>query len=407
MGSLLLSSIMSRSCLLLVVLVTIIYIGHSVQGNGNNDGSEVNEDSSRVIANHADAKILRQDRSDRDKKNEAKTKGGKAKRRKDKKRQTRKGGRKPNKGRKKPKTSRKSKNNRQLQKERKARKQKQQRKAKKQKQLRKLRKSKRKNKKEKGRKAKERKTKQSTVTCPNTAVNTKCLENALMSLAYEKNQVTNYIKQAKRLDNHQNISSNKLTKKNEFESAAKHMLWAIGGNLSDPKCGQDTNDTKRRMQQQRDLTSSIANYNKLLNCSETIKEACDLDLKSDSYNHSDHSENMTLCRAYKKDFINVSKECQSAKDQANATLQCDCWARAAKDVIEIKKLKCETKEKQKFITKHKNDCNKAFGKCKRMEDDAIELIHKCMHDHSNEFIGQTAESLHAAAEASGRAEFQH
>merc|ERR1712179_221522 len=396
MGSLLLSSIMSRSCLLLVVLVTIIYIGHSVEGNGNNDGSEVNEDSSRVIANHADAEILRRERSDRDKKKEAKTKGGKAKRRKDKKRQTRKG-RKQNKGRKKPKTSRKSKNNRPLEKERKARKQKH---------LRKLRKSKRKNKKEKGRKARDRKTKQSTVTCPNSAVNTKCLENALMSLAYEKNQVTNYIKQAKRLDNHQNISSNKLTKKNEFESAAKHMLWAIGGNLSDPKCGQDTNDTKRRMQQQRDLTSSIANYNKLLNCSETIREACDLDLKSDSYNHSDHSENMTLCRAYKKDFINVSKECQSAKDQANATLQCDCWARAAKDVIEIKKLKCETKEKQKFITKHKNDCIKAFGKCKRMEDDAIELIHKCMHDHSNEFIGHTAESLHAAAEASGRAEFQ-
>merc|ERR1712179_741322 len=368
----------------------------SVQGNGNNDGSEENEDSSRVIANHADAKILRQDRSDRDKKNEAKTKGGKAKRRKDKKRQTRKG-RKPNKGRKKPKTSRKSKNNRQLQKERKARKQKQ---------LRKLRKSKRKNKKEKGRKAKERKTKQSTVTCPNTAVNTKCLENALMSLAYEKNQVTNYIKQAKRLDNHQNISSNKLTKKDEFESAAKHMLWAIGGNLSDPKCGQETNDTKRRAQQTRDLKSSIANYNKLKNCSAAIKEACDMSLQSDSYNHSDHSQNMTLCRTYKADFINASKECQSAKDQANATLQCDCWARAAKDVIEIKKLKCETKEKQKFITKHKNDCIKAFGKCKRMEDDAIELIHKCMHDHSNEFIGQTAESLHAAAEASGRAEFR-
>merc|ERR1712179_687437 len=281
------------------------------------------------------------------------------------------------------------------------------RKAKKQKQLRKLRKSKRKNKKEKGRKARDRKTKQSTVTCPNSAVNTKCLENALMSLAYEKNQVTNYIKQAKRLDNHQNISSNKLTKKNEFESAAKHMLWAIGGNLRDPKCGQDTNDTKRRMQQQRDLTSSIANYNKLLNCSETIKEACDLDLKSDSYNHSDHSENMTLCKKYKEDFINVSKECQSTKDQANATLQCDCWARAAKDVTEIKKLKCETKSKQNFVTKHKNDCIKAFGECKRMEDDAINLIHKCMHDHSNQFIGQTREGLQAAAESAGRAAYLH
>jgi len=405
MGSLLLSFIMRRSYLFLLVLVIIIYNCQSLEGNGNNDGSEVNEDSSRVLANHADEKLLRQERSDRDKKKEGKKNGGKFKRRENKRKETRKG-KKTNKGRKKPKTARKSKKNRQSKKVRKIRKQKQLEKSKKQKQLRKLRKSKRKNKKEKGRKAKGRKTKQSTVSCPNTAVNTKCLENALMSLAYEKNQVTNYIKQAKRLDNHQNISSNKLTKKNEFESAAKHMLWAIGGNLSDPKCGQDTNDTKRRMRQQRDLTSSIANYNKLLNCSETIKEACDLDLKSDSYNHSDHSENMTLCRAYKKDFINVSKECQSAKDQANATLQCDCWARAAKDVIEIKKLKCETKEKQKFITKHKNDCIKAFGSCKRMEDDAIELIHKCMHDHSNEFIGQTAESLHAAAETAGRAEFQ-
>jgi len=150
------------------------------------------------------------------------------------------------------------------------------------------------------------------------------------------------------------------------------------------------------------LHCKLQQTNKL---SETIREACDLDLQSDTYNHSDHSENMTLCRAYKADFIKVSKECQSAKDQANATLQCDCWARAAKDVTEIKKLKCETKEKQKFITKHKNKCIKASGSCKRMEDDAIELIHKCMHDHSNEFIGQTAEGLHAAAEAAGRAEF--
>ena len=90
----------------------------------------------------------------------------------------------------------------------------------------------------------------------------------------------------------------------------------------------------------------------------------------------------------------------------NATLQCDCWARAAKDVLIIKKLKCETKDKQKIVTKHKNDCIKAFGVCKKMEDEAIELIHTCMHDHSNELINQTAASLHAAAEKGGRAAFQ-
>merc|ERR1712142_1174945 len=334
MGSLLLSVTMSRSCFLLFFLTITIYTCQSVEGRLNDEASEMIENTLNEIANQVDKDILRYNRSAKKSKKQGK------KKRKNK-------GRKNNKGKKKTEGRKKTKGS--------------------------------KKKKTKQRKGKtiQRGTKQSSVSCPSTAVNTNCLENAMMSLAYEKNQVTNYIKQAKRLDNHQNISSNKLTKKNEFESAAKHMLWAIGGNLSDPKCGQDTNDTKRRAQQQRDLTSSIANYNKLINCSETIREACDLDLQSDSYNHSDHSENMTLCRAYKADFIKVSKECQSAKDQANATLQCDCWARAAKDVTEIKKLKCETKEKHKF-----------------------------MHDHSNEFIGQTAEGLHAAAEAAGRAEFQ-
>merc|ERR1712228_516914 len=91
--------------------------------------------------------------------------------------------------------------------------------------------------KRKSKKKNKNKNRQSSGSCTNE-VSTKCLENALISLAYEKNQVTNYIKQAKRLENHQKISTNKLNKNDEFQSAAKHMLWAIGGNLSDPKCGE-------------------------------------------------------------------------------------------------------------------------------------------------------------------------
>merc|ERR1711874_248970 len=379
MGSDLLAVMMSRSFLLCLVLGVTILAWHTVQGTYNPEGEEGIEEVSSNVLNQADGDILRNVRSaERKKKRNKKKTGKKIKRTKNKaklKKQLRKFRNKKNKGNVK-KSKRKLKDK----------------------------KSKEKKRKTKGQK---RRSKQSSVSCPSSAVNSACLENAMLSLAYEKNQVTNYIKQAKRLVNHLNISSNKLTKKDKFESAANHMLWAIGGNLSDPKCGQDTNDTKRRAQQTRDLKSSIANYNKLKNCSATIKEACDMSLKSDSYNHSVHSENMTRCRTYKADFIKVSKECQSTKDQANATLQCDCWARAAKDVLEIKKLKCETKSKQMFVTKHKNDCIKAFGECKRMEDDAISLIHKCMHDHSNQFIGQTREGLQAAAEAAGRAAFLH
>jgi len=253
-------------------------------------------------------------------------------------------------------------------------------------------------------------TKQSTLTCRTNAelrvVSDQCLEDAMLSLAYEKNQVTNYIKQGKRLENHGNIAANKLNKKDEFSSAAKHMLWAIGGNLSDPKCGMDTNDKTRQERLQRGLKDSLANYNKLLNCTNSIHEACDINLKNDTYNETEHAGKLTECRKYKKDFIKVSKECFSTKDQANATLQCECWAKAAKDVQIIKKLKCETKSKQKLVTTHKNNCIKAFSKCKKMEDEAIELIHVCMHDHSNEFINQTAQGLHEAAEKSGRAMLQ-
>jgi len=380
MGSLHFAAFMAGSSLLRIVLCITIIAWHSSEGKAGGEETEVHEAAYQQVSNDDDQKPSRNIRSTKSKKTKSgkpdrKTKGKRGSARREKiKNKTKM--RKQNK-----KRNSKSKNNKAKAKQDQKRK-------------------------TKNRKTDNRKTKQTTVSCPTSAVSSKCLENAMFSLAYEKNQVTNYIKQAKRLDNHQNISSNKLTKSDEFKSAAKHMLWAIGGNLSDPKCGEDTNDTTRMERQKRDLTSSIANYYKLFNCSESIKEACDLTLKNETYSHDDHSENMTLCRTYKTDFIKVSKECQSSKDQANATLQCDCWARAAKDVTEIKKLKCETKDKQKFVTKHKNDCIKAFGKCKKMEDDAIDLIHKCMHDHSNDFINQTAEGLHAAAEKAGRAAFQ-
>merc|ERR1712142_1236333 len=390
MGSLLLSVTMSRSCFLLFFLTITIYTCQSVEGRLNDEASEMIENTLNEIANQVDKDILRYNRSAKKSKKQGK------KKRKNK-------GRKNNKGKKKTEGRKKTKGSKKKTQLRTAKK------SKKTKQLRKVRKYKRKNKKTKQRKGKtiQRGTKQSSVPCPSTAVNTNCLENAMMSLAYEKNQVTNYIKQAKRLDNHQNISSNKLTKKNEFESAAKHMLWAIGGNLSDPKCGEETNDTKRKIQQNRDLKSSIANYENLKNCSETIREACDLNLKNETYNHEDHTENMTLCTKYKADFINVSKECMSSRDQEDAKLQCDCWARAAKDVEKIKKLECETKDKQNFVTKHKNSCIKAFGRCKKMEDDAIELIHRCMHDHSNKFINQTARGLNAEAKRASKERFLH
>ena len=97
--------------------------------------------------------------------------------------------------------------------------------------------NKKKNKKKK-KNLKKRKQKQSS--CSSEEVSLTCMENALDCMLFEKNQVTNWLKQAKRLENHGTISTNKVGKKGNFEAARKHLEWAIGGNKSSPQCGPNT-----------------------------------------------------------------------------------------------------------------------------------------------------------------------
>jgi len=241
---------------------------------------------------------------------------------------------------------------------------------------------------------------EATCSTNETSVSDDCLQDAMTSLLYEQKQVTNYLKQKSRLVNHAKIQTNKLNKNDEFESAAKHMLWAIGGNISNPLCGQDggqinssSNSTSNSTRSSRALADSIETYNLLMNCSNSIAEACDLDNLNGTYNHSDHTDTFEQCETYKNDFKVVSAECISTKDQTNGTLQCECWAKAAKDVKEIKALKCDTKSEAKIVTAQKRKCIEAFGKCKKLEDSAVGLIHKCMHDHSNVFINMSDKVL--------------
>ena len=75
-----------------------------------------------------------------------------------------------------------------------------------------------------------------------------CIVNAQTVLLYEKNQVpsfnfvsyckanlkvSNYLKQSSRLRNHYAIAGNKLVKNTSFQSAAKYLLWSVGGDFSE------------------------------------------------------------------------------------------------------------------------------------------------------------------------------
>jgi len=242
-------------------------------------------------------------------------------------------------------------------------------------------------------KSMEKKLQRNTTTCSTDTVAENCLENAQIALNYEKNQVTNYLKQSARLKGHKNIKEKKLFKNGEFNHAADHLIFAVGGNMSDPKCGDpNDNSTEALETKAREFEYILSNYTLLRNCSNAITEACTL--SNETFNDS-HEAELDACNQTKWQFIMDSRRCHKLQQAGtNATEICECWGKAAADVEEIKAKKCETKKKQKAITAQKNFCKKVFKQCKDMEDHSIHLTWHCMHDHSMHLINQTAKNIH-------------
>jgi len=243
--------------------------------------------------------------------------------------------------------------------------------------------------KRKGKKAIARQTCSAT-----TPVASTCMENAKNVLVYEETQVTNYLKQSKQLIRHGAQADSKRGKKGDFAASAEHMIMAIGGNISAPLCGNNASDSTTRQRQQRALDLHLENYEKLMNCSATIQEACTV--PKNAYNETALVK-IKACNTSMEEYRTFTKTCQTTEMKEDATKQCACWAEAKTKMNAIKAQKCSINNEKKQVTSEKRKCVKAFGKCKKMEDQSVELIHVCMAEHSMKLINQTAESLHLAA----------
>ena len=106
-------------------------------------------------------------------------------------------------------------------------------------------KNKRKKNKNKKKKKNGKKKKLRQSTCSSGTANRTCMEAAILGMQFERDQITNYLKQSKLLSRHQTLSGNKADKHDEFKEAKDHLLWAIGGNWSDPKCGPNDTSTSK------------------------------------------------------------------------------------------------------------------------------------------------------------------
>merc|ERR1712227_458650 len=247
-----------------------------------------------------------------------------------------------------------------------------------------------------------KKTKQST--CPSTReVDITCMKAALEGMLFERSQITNYLKQAKLLERHQSLSGNKAGKKDQFKDAEDHLLWAVGGNMSNPKCGPNDTSTSKYNSTLYEYELNLAkqSYAILINCSDAIHAACNIS-NLEGYDQDGHAENMTICRNLKKEAIGNNDRCQSLPE--DVTAQCNCWINQTLLIDKIKEFKCNTKENQKLVTNHKKKCIDTFKVCKQVEDKSVESVYFCMEDHSMSFINQTSESLANAASKDSRLE---
>jgi len=234
-------------------------------------------------------------------------------------------------------------------------------------------------------------------TCPADQADETCLLNAVESLVYEQKQLTNFLKQAKLLENHERVSGNKGAKSDVFHHAADHALWAIGGNVSDPKCGPNSTDSAKYNSSVYDYEKALAleSYETLSQCEVNITFFCNTS-NIDGYDAAFWAAKIETCRALVDNYQTTSKRCQDATD--NVREQCDCWAEQVENIAEIKAEGCNIKTAQRNVTEFKEICLDTFTSCKKKEDKSVESVYYCMDDHSMVFINQTAQSLALAAE---------
>merc|ERR1711872_52832 len=234
-------------------------------------------------------------------------------------------------------------------------------------------------------------------SCPIDQAGDQCLQNAIESLVYEQKQLTNFLKQAKLLENHERVSGNKGAKKGEFHHAADHALWAIGGNVSAPLCGPNSTDSAKYNSSIYDYEKALAleSYETLSQCELNITFKCNTS-NIEGYDPAFWAAKIQTWGALVDNYQETSKRCQAATD--DGIEQCDCWAEQVGNIIAIKAEGCNIKDVQRNVTNFKTECLDTFTACKKKEDKSVESVYYCMDDHSMVFINQTAQSLALAAE---------
>jgi len=200
-------------------------------------------------------------------------------------------------------------------------------------------------------------------------VSDECLSQAVKMMKIWKDVVRNFEAQSKRIKKHNTTGGNKADKKGIFGPIARRLVEIGGGNKSNMSCGGEF---------QNDGAKQLANLTEtLFECEKEVNGSC----------HTDNfpQPNMTFinnCDALVETFKTAAQECLNKTITAEYSEACTCWSGSALAAIAAEVKTCKASDQATSITAQLRKCTKAFGKCRKFEDDAITSIMSCKEDQN-------------------------
>ena len=197
------------------------------------------------------------------------------------------------------------------------------------------------------------------------SVDNKCFAQSILAMRRWKDVVSNFIRQDKRIKGYKKTGEKKSSKKYLFSPIADKLLGIGGGNKSALSCGGTSNSEVAK--------NMTILFTELESCEKNINDACNPE------NFPKLNATMKECVDLTEIFVAEANKCMllSLKED-EAEDGCDCWKKMTQLTEEVNK--CKLKDDLENARKQQKSCTEAFGKCRKLEDAAVDSIYACATD---------------------------
>lgn len=210
-------------------------------------------------------------------------------------------------------------------------------------------------------------------TCDGTEVftNEEIFKLVKTAMTFRMVQLNNYDQRFNRMKASMKVINGKGGKYEEFQETSKHLLSAIGGDISNPRClSNSDSDTKT-------MDKSVRTLDVLQNCTRVINITCRINT---TVLNDINRAFFNTCDTSRTTMLDKMKECKAydSSDPTKLCLKYKCWKESNVMVNNFKQAGCmDIIEVEKEMTNTKKDCKAKFQACKQAQDEAISSINSC------------------------------